>query len=200
MTSYNVPDLAGGSIHREEEVIRRSRFIVSIGRVKGPDEAKAFVECIRAEFADATHNCWAFQAGPVGSTEPKGTAGRPMLTVLQHCGVGEVAAVVTRYFGGTLLGTGGLVHAYQGMVKKGLETLPVKERIETVDIEVRMEPRFYEHAASVIKRHEAGVTSRDFSADVTLVVETAAAEADALEEELGKISSGRIRTRRLQEA
>ena len=209
MTSYNVPDLAGGSIHREEEVIRRSRFIVSIGRVKGPDEAKAFVECIRAEFADATHNCWAFQAGPVGSTawsgcsddgEPKGTAGRPMLTVLQHCGVGEVAAVVTRYFGGTLLGTGGLVHAYQGMVKKGLETLPVKERIETVDIEVRMEPRFYEHAGSVIKRHEAGVTSRDFSADVTLVVETAAAEADALEEELGKISSGRIRTRRLQEA
>lgn len=86
------------------------------------------------------------------------------------------------------------------MVKKGLETLPVKERIETVDIEVRMEPRFYEHAASVIKQHEAGVTSRDFSADVTLVVETAAAEADALEEELGKISSGRIRTRRLQEA
>lgn len=128
MSSYNVPDLAPGEIHREEEVIRRSRFIVSMARVQGPDQAKAFIERIRVEHPDATHNCWAFQAGPAGSTafagcsddgEPKGTAGRPMLTVLLHCGVGEIAAVVTRYFGGTLLGTGGLVHAYQGMVKKG---------------------------------------------------------------------------------
>lgn len=116
MSSYNVPDLAPGEIHREEEVIRRSRFIVSMARVQGPDQAKAFIERIRVEHPDATHNCWAFQAGPAGSTafagcsddgEPKGTAGRPMLTVLLHCGVGEIAAVVTRYFGGTLLGTGG---------------------------------------------------------------------------------------------
>ena len=161
MSSYNVPDLAPGEIHREEEVIRRSRFIVSMARVQGPDQAKAFIERIRAEHPDATHNCWAFQAGPAGSTafagcsddgEPKGTAGRPMLTVLLHCGVGEIAAVVTRYFGGTLLGTGGLVHAYQGMVKKGLETLPVTERIETARIFVEMEHRFYEHAVSVIGR------------------------------------------------
>ena len=104
MSNYNVPDLASGEIHREEEVIRRSRFIVSIARVQGPEQAKAFIDRIRAEHSDATHNCWAFQAGPAGSTafagcsddgEPKGTAGRPMLTVLLHCGVGEIAAVVT---------------------------------------------------------------------------------------------------------
>ena len=205
MPSYNVPDLAPGAVHREEEVIRRSRFIVSIARVQGPEAAKAFIERIRAEHPDATHNCWAFQAGPAGSTafagcsddgEPKGTAGRPMLTVLLHCGVGEIAAVVTRYFGGTLLGTGGLVHAYQGMVKKGLETLPVAERIETARICVEMEPRYYEHAASVIKRCEGTVLERAFAADVTLTVETAEANAEKLIAALGEISAGCIRARR----
>ena len=199
MSSYNVPDLAPGEIHREEEVIRRSRFIVSIARVQGPEQAKAFIDRIRAEHSDATHNCWAFQAGPAGSTafagcsddgEPKGTAGRPMLTVLLHCGVGEIAAVVTRYFGGTLLGTGGLVHAYQGMVKKGLETLPVTERVETARILVEMEHRFYEHA----------ILERNFAADVTLLVETAEVQAEKLMSALGEISAGRIRTKRQSDA
>ena len=113
-TVYNVPDLAPGQIHRAEETIHRSRFIVTIARVTSPEEAKAFIEEVRTEHAQATHNCWAFVAGSPGSTahvgasddgEPKGTAGRPMLTVLLHCGVGEIAAVVTRYFGGILLGT-----------------------------------------------------------------------------------------------
>ncbi len=209
MASYNVPKLAPGEIHREEEAIRRSRFIVSIARVKGTEQAKTFIERIRAEHPDATHNCWAFQAGPAGNTafagcsddgEPKGTAGRPMLTVLLHCGVGEIAAVVTRYFGGTLLGTGGLVHAYQGMVKKGLETLPVTERIETACIELQMEPRFYEHAASVIARHEGAVLSRSFSADVVLTVEAAQTKVQDLVQELQKISAGRIRVRPLDGA
>lgn len=209
MPSYNVPNLAPGAIHREEEVIRRSRFIVSIARVQGPEEAKAFIDRIRAEHPDATHNCWAFQAGPAGSTafagcsddgEPKGTAGRPMLTVLLHCGVGEIAAVVTRYFGGTLLGTGGLVHAYQSLVKKGLETLPVTERIETVELSVEMEPRFYSHAQSVLERAGATVLERNFAADVTLFVRCAATEADSLQRTLGEISAGRIRVKRRQES
>ncbi len=209
MSSYKVPDLAPGEIHREEEVIRRSRFIVSIARVQGPEQAKAFIDRIRAEHSDATHNCWAFQAGPAGSTafagcsddgEPKGTAGRPMLTVLLHCGVGEIAAVVTRYFGGTLLGTGGLVHAYQGMVKKGLETLPVTERVETARILVEMEHRFYEHAVSVIGRCQGAILERNFAADVTLLVETAEVQAEKLMSALGEISAGRIRTKRQSDA
>lgn len=122
---YNVPNLAAGEIHRAEETIHRSRFIVTMARVSSPEEAKAFIDSIRAEHDQATHNCWAYVAGEPGSTaqigasddgEPKGTAGRPMLTVLLHCGVGEIAAVVTRYFGGILLGTGGLVRAYQGLL------------------------------------------------------------------------------------
>jgi uncharacterized YigZ family protein len=94
---------------------------------------------MRREFADATHNCWAYVAGPPGTTaaigmsdagEPHGTAGRPMLDVLLYSAVGEVAAVVTRHYGGTKLGKGGLVRAYGGAVQHALETLPTLLRVE----------------------------------------------------------------------
>ncbi len=102
---------------------------------------------MNAEFADATHNCWAYVVGPPGSTdrvgmsddgEPHGTAGRPMLTVLLHSGVGEIAAVATRYYGGTKLGTGGLVKAYSGAVQEALVAMPRAERVDSVDVTVRV--------------------------------------------------------------
>lgn len=100
--------------------VKRSRFIATIARSSNPRATKAFVQEIRDEFHDATHNCWAFATGPPGDTaavgasddgEPHGTAGRPMLNVLLHSEAGEIAAVVTRYYGGIKLGTGGLVRA-----------------------------------------------------------------------------------------
>jgi uncharacterized YigZ family protein len=124
-----------------EQVIDRSRFICTVERVQSVEEAQTFIKAMNAEFADATHNCWAYVVGAPGSTdrigmsddgEPHGTAGRPMLTVLQHCGVGEIAAVVTRYYGGTKLGTGGLVKAYGGAVQEALASLPTIERIDAV--------------------------------------------------------------------
>ena len=143
--SYFIPDLEPEACYRCEETIRRSRFIVSLAHTPTPDAARAFVERIKREFPDATHNCWAYAAGAPGQTgkvgysddgEPHGTAGRPMLTMLLHGGVGELAAVVTRYFGGIKLGTGGLVRAYQGMVKLGLETLPTREHMIPARVEV----------------------------------------------------------------
>ena len=86
---YNVPNLASGEVHRAEQTIHRSRFIVTMARVSSPEQAKAFIDSVRQEHSQATHNCWAFVAGTPGSTthvgasddgEPKGTAGRPMLT------------------------------------------------------------------------------------------------------------------------
>ena len=91
--------------HREEEVIQRSRFITSLAHAPTAEVAQAFIARIREEFPDATHHCWAFVAGPPGNTtsigmsddgEPHGTAGRPMLMVLQHAGIGDISAVVTR--------------------------------------------------------------------------------------------------------
>ncbi|WP_411279374.1 YigZ family protein [Gemmatimonas sp.] len=133
--------------HRVEQVIDRSRFICTVTRIQSSEEAQAFIKAMNAEFADATHNCWAYVVGPPGSTdrvgmsddgEPHGTAGRPMLTVLLHSGVGEIAAVATRYYGGTKLGTGGLVKAYSGAVQEALVAMPRAERVDSVDVTVRV--------------------------------------------------------------
>ena len=188
-TVYNVPDLAPGQIHRAEETIHRSRFIVTIARVTSPEEAKAFIEEVRAEHAQATHNCWAFVAGSPGSTahvgasddgEPKGPAGRPMLTVLLHCGVGEIAAVVTRYFGGILLGTGGLVRAYQGLVKLGLESLPLRERVPSQIVRITLEHRFVNIALRAFEDARAMIRAKDFGMDVTFELDVPDDTIDAL--------------------
>lgn len=133
--------LIPANFHRVEDSIKRSRFITSVDHAPDTESARKFINQIKAEFPDATHNCWAYAAGPPGDTaavglsdngEPSGTAGKPMLNMLLHGGIGEVAVVVTRYFGGTKLGTGGLVRAYSGMIKLGLESLPTKEMVKTV--------------------------------------------------------------------
>lgn len=134
--SQRYPILAGA--HRTEEEIKRSRFITTIDYAPTVDAARAMIAAVSAEFADASHNCWAYLVGSPGSTgqvgmsdagEPHGTAGRPMLTVLQHSGVGDIVAVVTRYFGGTLLGKGGLVKAYSGGVQLALASASLTERV-----------------------------------------------------------------------
>jgi len=118
--------------------VERSRFITTVQEVTSPQEAQAFVAECKAEFPDANHNCWAYLVGPPGSSdriglsdngEPHGVAGKPMLTALQHSGLGDTAVVVTRYFGGIKLGKGGMVKAYTAAVKTALEKLPRAQRI-----------------------------------------------------------------------
>ena len=174
---YLVPDLAPGEIYRVEDVIRRSRFIATFARVSSTEEAKAFLERIRAEHAQATHNCWAFVAGEPGSTaqvgasddgEPKGTAGRPMLTALLHSGVGEVAVVVTRYFGGILLGAGGLTRAYAKAAKDALDNAG-KARMQPFSVLLLECPYpMFERIKLLIEGHEGKIESSDYGAAVTL--------------------------------
>ncbi len=134
---YRVP----AKTHRVEALVRRSRFITTIARAETPHAAKEVVAGIRGEFPDATHHCWAFVAGPPGSSraigmsddgEPHGTAGKPMLNVLMHSDVGEVVAVCTRYYGGVKLGTGGLSRAYSSGVANGLLGLKTDVRRDYV--------------------------------------------------------------------
>ncbi|MGN0304663.1 MAG: YigZ family protein [Lachnospiraceae bacterium] len=112
---------------RGEIVEKKSRFIATIMPVKTQEEAQAFIEGMKKKYWDARHNCSAFILGSRGEItrcsddgEPSGTAGRPMLEVLTGEGLSDVAAVVTRYFGGVLLGTGGLVRAYTKALQAGL--------------------------------------------------------------------------------
>ena len=131
--------------HRVQETIRRSRFITTLSHAPESAAAHEFVKRIREEFPDATHNCWAFAAGPPGSTshvglsddgEPHNTAGKPMLNALLHSGVGEIVAVCTRYYGGVKLGTGGLSRAYSSGVKLALDSLATEPKIERVPVTI----------------------------------------------------------------
>ena len=197
--AYLVPNLAPDEIHREEDVVRRSRFIVSMARVSSTEEAKAFIERIRTEHPTATHNCWAFNAGApedtaqVGASddgEPQGTAGRPMLTVLLHSGVGEIAAVVTRYFGGTLLGTGGLVRAYQGSVKQGLDSLPVVLREDMQRFVVSIEPHQVSDFQHFLAEAKGRVLTSDFRFDATFEVEIPKPHAQSFADRMMEVTAG----------
>jgi uncharacterized YigZ family protein len=115
--------------------VKRSRFICHIERVTSEDLARAVVDRIRKQHWDAGHHCSAFVLGPGGEVqrssddgEPSGTAGAPMLEVLRGRGVSDVVAVVTRYFGGVLLGAGGLVRAYSDAVRAALGEVGLRER------------------------------------------------------------------------
>ena len=197
--SYPVPALAPGQTHRVEQVIRRSRFICTLAHASSPEEAKAFIDSVRAEFADARHNCWAFACGAPGSTaqvgasddgEPHGTAGRPMLTMLLHGGVGECAVVVTRYFGGILLGTGGLMRAYQSSVKMALEGLPVTEKLATVPVRVTVEHRHVTQFLRLLPEYRATVSASDFGMDAEYTIQIPESEVEPFGLALAELTSG----------
>ena len=126
-----------------EIVEKKSRFIATVRPVKTEEEALAFVEEMRKKYWDARHNCYVYSIGKnreftrcSDDGEPSGTAGRPMLDVILGADLYDVAVVVTRYFGGILLGTGGLVRAYSGAVQAGLAESTMIEKIHGVSLEV----------------------------------------------------------------
>ena len=197
-TRYRVPE----SRHRTEDTIERSRFICTLARVTSPAEAQSLIRELNAEFADATHNCWAYVIGSPGSTsrvgmsdagEPHGTAGRPMLTVLLHSGVGDIAAVVTRYYGGTKLGTGGLVKAYSGAVQRALATLPVTERIDYVELTVVLGYPSIDAVQQLLPLHEAEVLTESYGAEVSYLLRVPGAAAEALRSALLDATRGQAR-------
>lgn len=168
---YRVP----ARLHRVEQELQRSRFITTVAPAPTVDEARAFIARVREEFPDANHNCWAYVVGPPGSTgmvgmsddgEPHGTAGRPMLTALLHGDVGDVAVVVTRYFGGTLLGKGGLVRAYTGCVQQGLEQLPTTERVPKVRLAIEIEYASVDRVRRMLAGHEAELLGETYATTV----------------------------------
>ncbi|MDD2220025.1 MAG: YigZ family protein [Desulfoplanes sp.] len=196
MPRYMIPAVP---LHRVEDTIKRSRFIVTLGPVASPEEAHVFVDTIRNEFPDATHHCWAYLAGAAGDTayvgmsddgEPHGTAGRPMLNVLLHSGVGQVATVVTRYFGGIKLGTGGLVRAYAGMVQLGLENLELREKITPVSLEVVLDYSNITLFKRMLSEFEVAIVAEDYGADACFHISLPQENRQAFEEALQEMTSG----------
>lgn len=200
MTSSRYP--VPGATFRVEDEIRRSRFVTTVARAASVSDAQAFIRDIRHEFPDATHNCWAYIVGPPGSTarigmsddgEPHGTAGRPMLNALLHSGVGDVVAVVTRYYGGTNLGTGGLVRAYGGGVLHALDAMPRGERVEYARVSFTIEYASVAALEHILPSFEAAVESRQFGAQVRFVVRVPDAQADPFRDAVRDLTRGQAR-------
>jgi len=164
---YPIP--AGRS--RVEDEIKHSRFITTIAPAPTEEDARVFIDAVRAEFPDATHNCWAYVVGYPGSTrangasddgEPSGTAGRPMLGALLGADVGDVAVVVTRYFGGVKLGRGGLVRAYSGGVQRALREMPRAERRPHLRLIVTLPYAAVDVVRRLLEAHEAEVEKDEY--------------------------------------
>jgi uncharacterized YigZ family protein len=199
---YSIP----AQVHRVEEEIDRSRFITTVAYTPTVEEARAFIAARRAEFDDATHNCWAYVVGPPGSTshmgysddgEPHGTAGKPMAAVLQHSGIGDISAVVTRYFGGILLGKGGLVRAYSGGVKRALATLPLAEHILAVELLVVLDYGSVTPVQRLLPTFEAQVITEEYGADVTYHLQLPEEEAAELQRALVELTRGQVVIKKL---
>jgi uncharacterized YigZ family protein len=188
-----------------EETIQRSRFVTTVAHAPDADAAHAFIDTIRAEFPDATHNCWAFVAGSPGSTmhigmsddgEPHGTAGRPMLNALLHGGVGEIVAVCTRYYGGVKLGTGGLSRAYSGGVVLALDSLPTDEKVDRDTLDVTIGYADVDAIQRLIGEYTLPILEEDFGADVRYRLAIPVDEVDEITRRIGDLTRGSGRVER----
>ncbi|MER0123735.1 YigZ family protein [Streptococcus sp. ZJ93] len=160
-----------------EEEIKKSRFICHLKRVRTEDEARDFINHIKKEHYRATHNCSAFILGEQmeikrssDDGEPSGTAGVPMLTVLENNHLTNVAAVVTRYFGGVKLGAGGLIRAYAGAVAHGIAEIGIVAVKEQQGIGITMSYSQYQEFANWRTSHDLEEHDTAFLADVRTTI------------------------------
>lgn len=169
---YPIPSDAA----RVELRFANSRFIGSATYTPSVAAAKDYIASIRDEMPDATHHVYAYMigygasvtAGMSDAGEPSGTAGRPALAVLRGSGLGDVTIVLTRYFGGTLLGTGGLVRAYSDTARAVLDALPRTERIPTTTLRIAVSYAAYTPLRQTLEHHTAQVDDEVFAEAVTL--------------------------------
>lgn len=185
---------------RAEIRVVNSRFIATAAPAFTVDEAEAHIARIRREFADATHNVPAYLIGHGASViahcnddgEPSGTAGPPALAVLKGSGLGDIVVVVTRYFGGTKLGTGGLVRAYGDAVREVLSVLPRAAKVPTHTAVIVLPYKLFEQARRLVKLHQGQILEEDFAGEVTVKARLPQERFPAFQEALQELSRGKI--------
>lgn len=187
--------------------IVNSRFIATAAPVFTVDEAKAFIAKIRKQYADASHNVPVFLIGHGNSVtahssddgEPSGTAGRPALAVLQGSGFGDIAVVITRYFGGTKLGTGGLVRAYSDSMREVLDALPRAKKVATSTVAFEMPYSFFERARLMAAEYHGEILDEDFGANVLMTVRFERTQVEIFREALLERTQGQTELMVLEE-
>ena len=162
-----------------EIVEKKSKFIANISYVENVEEAEAKIKDIKKKYYDAKHNCIAYRVIENGRIvekasddgEPSGTAGGPMLNILQKNNLCNLVVVVTRYFGGILLGTGGLVRAYSDATQKAIEKSVKVSKVDGIEVEVKLDYPNLEIFKYYCKNNEINITKIDYYEDIILKME-----------------------------
>lgn len=187
-----------------ELVEKKSRFIATVEPVDSEEQALAFIERMRKKYWDASHNCFAYAIGEKNELqrcsddgEPSQTAGRPMLEVLLGEEIHNTCVVVTRYFGGTLLGTGGLVRAYSGAVKEGLANTAIVTKILGEELELTSEYTDIGKIQYILSQKGTITLDSQYSDKVLVRVVVPVGEAGKLKADLTEGTNGRVRIERI---
>lgn len=206
MASTRSPYPIPSSEVRVEIKVANSRFIATLAPAFSVDEARAFINRIKEEFSDASHNVPVFLIGYGDSVtahcsdagEPSGTAGRPALAVLQGSGLGDVVVVITRYFGGTKLGTGGLVRAYSDSVRAVLEKVERSARVMTDTVMVAFPYTYLERVRRITSSCGGAILDEEFAADVTVTARFRVEDTPAFQAQLIELTGGTVRAEVIQ--
>ena len=193
MDSYRIPTKSGAS----EYVDKRSRFLGLVQPVGSEDEARAVIAACKKQYYDARHNCWCYLIGEnivrySDDGEPQGTAGQPMLNVFQREGVTNVVCVVTRYFGGILLGAGGLTRAYSKGARDALCAAGYAVMGQWAVVSIPCTYAMLERAKLEVAAQDGTVDDTEYGADIRLTVSLPAERVDALQARLTELSAGSI--------
>ena len=180
-----------------EIVEKKSRFIAEVFPVVSEDEISAHIEKIKKEYWDARHHCWAYVIGQNPGTErmsddgePAGTAGKPILEVIRGRGLTDVLVVVTRYFGGTLLGTGGLVRAYTQAALEGLSHAGILRKVPGVRLKIGTDYTGLGKIQYLLAQREISILDTVYTDRVEILAATAADMAESLKKEITEGTSG----------
>jgi uncharacterized YigZ family protein len=194
MSVLKVPAGRGES----EYVEKRSSFLGVVEPVSSEEDARAVIAAIKKQHRDARHNCWCYliQDGAERYSddgEPQGTAGIPMLEVFRKAGVSNAVCVVTRYFGGVLLGAGGLLRAYTKAAKDALENAGTTEVIPMKELTIRCPYSLLDRIRLEIAAAEAEILSTDYAADITLSIRIPEAKAASFSEHIFDMTAGTVK-------
>lgn len=173
--TYPVPDAQVETLYE----IKKSKFIAYAAFADSRDAAMALLAKVKAQYPDARHHCWAYLIGSPHQPaflamdddgEPSGTAGKPILNVLQHKDVGDVMVIVTRYFGGIKLGAGGLVRAYSAAAQQAMSQLPTKQEVSLTEVSLDVDFKHEQFVRHLVQQNGGEVRTCDYAQQVTMIL------------------------------
>ena len=178
---------------------KKSRFIAHVYNVSSDEEAEQYINAVKKKYWDARHNCYAYRVGDKGQIqrfsddgEPQGTAGKPILDIIAATGLVNCLIIVTRYFGGVLLGTGGLIRAYQASAKAGLDSSDVSAVCTGIKANITADYNSYGKLQYICNEQGVDVLNTGFGADVDMELVVKAETAGAFEKKITDAFSGNI--------